>query len=316
MVSGYRDAMILVAALKSGIFENLADTARTPAAVAAGLNLDLRAVDIVLHALAAAGVLQKQDDTFRIDPGARPYLLGDSPETMVSILGHNVGMMHRWLELPTILQTGEPAARPERTAEQMRDFICGMENVSRQSSREVAEKVDLSGVGRLLDLGGGPGTAAIAFCRAHAFLEAVVWDLPGPVAIAGEQIETAGLAARITTAAGDFLSDDYGTGFDAVYISNIIHMLSPVDTLEILRRSAACLNPGGRVLVKDFYLYDDRVEPAFAAQFSVNMLASTVGGKSYTKTETEALLAEAGFGDLTAVPVATGSQVICGFLES
>jgi SAM-dependent methyltransferase len=316
MVSGYRDAMILVAALKTGIFENLNDKARTPTQVASDLNLDPRAVDILMHALAAAGILRKDSDTFHIDPAARPYLLADSPETMVSILGHNVGMMRSWLELPTVLQTGQPAPRPERTAEEMRDFICGMENVSRQSSREVAKKVDLSGVERLLDLGGGPGTAAIAFCQAYPDLTAVVLDLPGPVGIASEQITTAELAGRITTVAGDFHTDDYGTGFDVVYISNIIHMLSPDETLGILRRSAACLNPGGRVLVKDFYLDDDRLQPASAAQFSVNMLAATTGGKSYTGTETEALLTAAGFERLSTVPVAKASQVLCGFLES
>ena len=208
----------------------------------------------------------------------RPYLLADSAETMVSILGHNVGMMHRWLQLPTVLRTGEPVPRPEKSAEQMRDFICGMENVSRRSSREVVAAVDLSGVKRLLDLGGGPATAAITFCRSHAEMQAVVFDLPGPVGIAAEQISAAGLSDRITTVAGDFHTDSFGTGFDAVYISNIIHMLSPDETRGILGRAMACLNPGGRILVKDFYLHDNRVEPAFAAQFSINMLTATAGG--------------------------------------
>ncbi len=98
MVSGYRDAMILVAALKTGIFENLGAEARRPQTVAADLQLDARAVDVVMHALAAAGVLLKEGEAFRIDPGARPLLLADSPETMVSILGHNVGLMHNWLQ--------------------------------------------------------------------------------------------------------------------------------------------------------------------------------------------------------------------------
>jgi len=316
MVSGYRDAMTLVAALKTGIFANLGAEARRPQTVAADLQLDARAVDIVMHALAAAGVLNKEGEAFRIDPGARPLLLADSPETMVSIMGHNVGLMHNWLQLPDVLRTGQPAARPERTAAEMRDFICGMENVSRLSSHEVAAKVDLTGVRRLLDLGGGPGTAAIVFCQTHPALEAVVFDLPGPIGIADEQIAAAGLGERITTVAGDFHSDDLGANFDAVYIANIIHMLSPDETRALFERSRTCLNPGGRILVKDFYLDDDRLNPAFAAQFSVNMLTATAGGKSYTRAETLALLAETGFGGITAVPVAKGSQVLCGILES
>ena len=316
VVSGYRDAMILTAALKTHILESLGTTARTPADVATELNLDPRAVDILLHALAASGILIKNGDTFQIDPGAQPYLLADSPETMVSILGHNQGMMRSWLQLPTVLETGEPAPRPKTSPEMMRDFICGMENVSRRSSQEVVQKVDLAGSRRLLDLGGGPATAAITFCRAHENLQAVVFDLPGPVGIAEEQIAAAGLGERITTVAGDFHTDDYGTGFDVAYISNIIHMIGPEETRAVFARTRACLNPGGRILVKDFYLDDNRLEPAFAAQFSVNMLAATENGKSYTLTETLDLLRETGFGELSMVKIGAASQVISGYRES
>ena len=59
----------------------------------------------------------------------------------------------------------------------MEDFICGMENVSRKTSREVVEKIDLSQARKLLDLGGGPGTAALTFAQANPELEAVVFDL-------------------------------------------------------------------------------------------------------------------------------------------
>ncbi len=316
MVSGYRDAMILVAALKTGIFDALGAGARTPGQLAAGLALDERAVDILVHALAASGILIKNGEAFGLDPAVAPYLLADSPDTMASLLGHNVRMMHSWLQLPETLRTGEAAPRAKTTPEQLRDFICGMENVSRQSSQEVAEKVDLSGATKLLDLGGGPATAAITFCRAHGNLKAVVFDLEGPVGIGAEQIAAAGLQDRISTQAGDFHTDDYGAGFDVVYISNVIHMLSEVETQGIFRRSWACLKPGGQILVKDFYLEDNRLEPAFAAQFSVNMLAMTAGGKSYTLTETLDLLRNTGFGGLSTIAVAKGSQVVCGYRES
>ncbi len=316
MVSGYRDAMVLVAALKTGIFESLGTAARTPAGLATDLNLDTRAVDIVVHALAASGILIKAGDTFSIDPEVRPYLLADSPDTMASLLGHNVRMMAGWLQLPTVLRTGKQAPRDKTTPEEMRDFICGMENVSRLSSLEVVDKVDFTSAEKLLDLGGGPGTAAITFCGANPDLKAVVFDLEGPVGIGAEQIKAAGMEDRITTVAGDFHTNDYGSDFDVVYISNIIHMLSEEETRGIFRRSRACLKPGGQILVKDFFLEDNRLEPAFAAQFSVNMLAMTAGGKSYTLTETLELLKETGFGEFSSIPVAKGSQVVCGYRES
>ncbi|MEN8007411.1 MAG: methyltransferase [Candidatus Krumholzibacteriota bacterium] len=316
MAAGYRNSCILVAAVKTGIFEALGDEERTAAEVAAHLDLNARAVDVVMCALAAAEVLLARGDRFAIDPGARPYLLADSPETLVSIIGHNKSMLKSWVQLEEVLRTGAPAPRAERTAEEMEDFIRGMENVSRRTSSEVADQVDLSGAVRLLDLGGGPGTAALTFARANSGLECVVYDLEGPLGIACQQIRQAGLEDRVTTRAGDFLVDDLPEGFDVVYISNIIHMLRPDETRMLLAKAHRALVPGGRILVKDFFLEDSRIAPPWTAQFSVNMLVNTKGGKSYTFTEMEDLLAQTGYIDLESFAVAANSRVIVGYRES
>jgi ubiquinone/menaquinone biosynthesis C-methylase UbiE len=316
MAAGYRNSCILIAALKTGIFEALGGDFKTPATVAAANDLDERAVDVVMCALVAAEILVQDGEKFAIDPGARPYLIKGSSETMVSILGHNRTLLKNWVKLEDVLKTGEPVPRGERTQEELEDFICGMENVSRRSSEEVATRVDLSKAGRLLDLGGGPGTAALTFARANPQLQCVVLDLEGPVEIAKDQIRTAGLQDRVTTRVGDFHTDDFGRGFDVVYISNIIHMLSPDQTLQLLTRAGQALVSGGRVLVKDFFLDDSRTAPAWTAQFSVNMLVSTKGGKSYTLTEMSALLARAGFGGPETVPIPRNSLLISAKRES
>jgi predicted O-methyltransferase YrrM len=315
MTSGYRNSCILIAALKVGIFEALKDGSRTPAEVAADLDLDARAVDVVMCALAAAEILLEGNGRFRIDPGARPFLLAGGPETMASIIGHNRSLLRNWVHLEEVMRSGTPAPRTKKTPEEMEDFICGMENVSRRTSLEVADKVDLKVARRLLDLGGGPGTAALTFARAHPDLHCVVFDLEGPVGIAADQIQKAGLEDRVTTREGDFLADDLGEGFDVVYIANIIHMLSPGQTLELLKKAGGALVAGGRVLVKDFFLEDSKTTPPWTAQFSVNMLVSTEGGKSYTLTEIRDLLAQAGFVGLETVAIARNSLVISGRRE-
>jgi len=256
------------------------------------------------------GILHKEGQAFALDPGAAPLLLTDSPRTQASIIGHNLTTMRAWAQLDTVLATGEPAPRPERGEQELRDFILGMENVSRRSSEDVADRLDLGGVRRLLDLGGGPATASLVFARRWPDLHCVVFDLPGPVAIAEEQIAAAGLGDRVTTRAGDFHTDDPGTGYDAVYVSNIIHMMDEDETLALLRTCARALVPGGRLLLKDFFLDDDRVNPPAAAVFSVNMLANTARGKSYTRREAEALMRQAGFAPPQAVAVARHSTVL------
>jgi SAM-dependent methyltransferase len=309
-VSGYRNAMILVHAVKLGLFESLAGEPRTAPDVARERDLDARATEVVLCALAAAGFVRKDGDRFSLEPEAAAHLTAGGDRTQVSIIGHNLGLMRKWLRLDEVLRTGRPAPRGERSDDELRDFICGMENISRLSSREVAGKVDLGGARRLLDLGGGPATAALVFAERHPDLHCVVFDLPDAASIGAEQVAAAGLQDRVRMQAGDFLTDDIGTGYDVVYMSNIIHMLSPDETRAVLAKGYAALVPGGRVMVKDFYLDDDLTTPAWAAQFSVNMLVGTEGGKSYPRSEMLEMLTEAGFGPAEAVDIGAHSQVL------
>lgn len=316
MVAGYRESSLLIFGVKSGLFESLETGPLTAKEIAADRGLDERATGVVLHALCSLEVLEKEGDRFTIAAGARPYLLAGGTETKVSIIGHHRSLLRKWTLLDEVLQTGEPAPRNETTEEEMRDFILGMENVSRSSSEEVAEKIDLSGCRRLLDLGGGPGTASLIFARANPDLDCVVFDLPGPVAIADEQIAKAGLEGRVSTMAGDFHTDPLGGGFDVVYIANILHMMGPEEASALVNRAASALAPGGRLLVKDFFLDESRTSPSFAAQFSVNMLVATRGGRSYTRGDAERMFTAAGLAVSGSWTVATHSLVIEARRES
>jgi len=310
MVWGYKNAAVVLNALRVGVFEALGEDWHTADEVAAACRLDRRATEVVLLALAACDVVRLDGDRFSTEPGARPVLLEMGDTSQYFIYGHNLSMMRNWAHLEDVLRTGQPVPKKERSEQELRDFILGMENVSRLSSREASEKLDLAGARRLLDLGGGPGTAALTFAADNPDLACVVFDLPGPVDIAREQIAAAGLGDRVTTVAGDFLTDDYGTGFDVVYIANIIHMLGPDDTRRIFEKSRAALADGGRLMVKDFYLEPSRIAPAAGASFSVNMLVHTPAGKTYTREETLELLTAAGFGTVTSVEIGVMSSIL------
>ena len=312
VMRGYQASIVLLAAGKVGVFAALARESQTAAELADTLSLDPRALEIVLLALAADGFLEQEGDRFRIAAAYAPHLLPASPETLASILNHNHTCMLRWSALAEVLRTGKPAPRatPQPEGPELRDFICGMENLSRTSSAEVAEKIDMSPYRRLLDLGGGPGTSSLVFARRYPELSCVVYDLPGPLAIAREQIAAAGLGARVSTKSGDFLTDDLGDGYDLVYISNIIHSLGPADVSLLLRKVHGALVPEGTVMMKDMFLEDSRIRPRFAAVFSVNMLTATAAGKSYTFSETRQILAERGFHEFSSVPIASNSAVL------
>lgn len=323
LAAAYQDSLILLAANHLGVLAALQDGPRTARDLAGALDLDPRALETLLLALAGAEILeQKGPGTFALQPELAPYLAPAGEHSLHSIFDHHWHLVQRWSHLADVVRTGRPAPRPgageagRRDPRELRAFICGMKDISRRSSLEVADAVpELGDCRHLLDLGGGPGTAAITFCRRWPTLRAVVFDLPEVVPIAAEEIAAAGLETRITTLAGDYHRDplihDGQPLYDAVYVANIIHSLAPAETRRLLREAAGVLAPGGLLVVKDFYLEDSRTEPAAGARFAVNMLVGTEGGKSYTWTETEALLRDVGLGDLARRRVATASGLVC-----
>ncbi len=312
LAHGYQNSAILLTALHEGLIEAIGRETHLPAELAARLELDERAVDILLHALAAAGVLDRDDEgRFSLPPGNAAVLLRDGADSQARIFAHHYDLMRRWVKLDTTLHCGEPVPR-ETSTRKHRNYICGMRDVSRKSSREVAGNIDMSGARRLLDVGGGPATASLTLAAAHPDLACVVFDLPETVAIAREVIAASGLAERVTAVEGDYFVDDFGEGFDVVYISNIIHSIGAEAIALIYRKAHAALVPGGRIMVKDFFLDDDRCSPVFGARFAVNMLVASEEGRAYTRAETIAALENVGFCDFEVVDVAKHSQVIIG----
>ena len=59
------------------------------------------------------------------------------------------------------------------------------------------------------------------------------------------------------------------------------------------------MKPGGRMVILEFAVNDDRLTPPGAAVFALQMLASTKAGDAYSFHELEAMCHEADFGTVT-----------------
>lgn len=105
-----------------------------------------------------------------------------------------------------------------------------------------------------------------------------------------------GLSDRITFAGGDFNHDSLAGGpYDVAWLSHVLHSNGPEQCMELVRRTAAVLEPGGLILIHDFILDDSRDKPEFATLFALNMLINTAQGRTYSREEITAMLDTAGF---------------------
>jgi len=314
MASGFRESRILLSAFELGVFTALGEEKKTAAQVSELIGTDARATDRLMNALCGTGLLSKNGDCFRNSEAAGRFLVEGRPDYMAGI-GHYANLWDRWSTLTGAVQAGIAVeSRPvaDRGEEWLRSFIGAMHDRGNRQAPSIIAAIDLEGVSRVLDVGGGPGDFAMAFVRASDAITATVFDLPQVVPLTREYIEEAGLSERVDTMSGDYYVDDLGSGYDIVFLSAIMHSLSPDDCRVLLRKCADALDPGGTVVIQDWVMSEDRTEPAEGALFAINMLVNTRAGDSYTEAEFHSWLAEAGLTDMTTNETPSGSAQVTG----
>ena len=320
LVRGFRPGKIIMVATDLEIFNHLEEWC-TAEDIASRVGADPRAVSILLNALASLEVVHKEGERFRNGELSSRFLVRGQDDYRGAIVRHMHHTWWGWSDLEATVKRGHAdMAKSERwldrveepEAEWVREFIWGMHAIARDLAPHVATLVDLTGVKLLLDLGGGPATYAITFAQANPALKATVFDLPQPIDIAKENIRRHGLADRVDTMAGNFLKDDIGSGYDFIWISQILHSHTEDQCRLIIDKSAKALNPGGQMVIQDFFLNDDLISPPEAAMFSVHMLAVTPGGRAYTHRETAALMESAGLTTPVHQPTSPQTSILIG----
>lgn len=295
--TGYRNSILLLSANRLGIFDSLAGGPAPADVLARRLKLNRRALAITLDALAAMGLLNKRKGIYSCKPSLLPYLVTGGERYFGDLLNHHFNSLLNWMDLPKAVRHGGPARVGElkRSAKEHREFILAMSNLGRRYAEETLEYVDISRFKRMLDIGGGPGTFSIAFCKKNPGLSAVVFDLPQTIPIARDEIKRANMQHRIETAPGDFNMDPIGGGYDLVLISSILHSLSHTRTAALLGKVHRAMDPGGLLVIREFYLDETRTSPVHSAVFAVHMLISTDGGNCYTRSEITSAMRRSGF---------------------
>jgi 2-polyprenyl-3-methyl-5-hydroxy-6-metoxy-1,4-benzoquinol methylase len=284
--AGFMASRVLLTANSYRLFDRL-EKQKTAGEVASSLKLDKRAATILLDALTGLGVLKKSRGGYRNTAVASRHLVSGKPGYQGDIVRHYEVLWDNWSALNEVMLTGVPARR----SFDHHSFITGMHNLARGRVEEFMRALDLKGVKTALDLGGGPGTYAMVLAKKG--VDVTLYDRPETMRIARNMAKSAGV--RLTYRKGDFIHDPIGKGFDLVLVSHILHAYSPEESMDLLKKCADALNPGGTVAVQEVPIGDDMASPARGALFAVNMLVNTPEGRCYPPREIQEMLKEAGY---------------------
>jgi len=305
---------ILLTAYELGVFTALGDERKTSAEVASVLGTDPRATDRLMNALAVLGLLSKKGVAFANSRAAGRYLVAGKPEYMAG-LGHTVNLWDSWSTLTDAVRAGTSVfERPGGEAGELRtqSFIAAMHAGGSARAERLVAMLELDGVSRVLDVGGGSGAYAMAFARAREGIAVTVFDLPHVTPLTRDYVEKAGLSDKIDVVEGDAVEEKLPRGYDLVFMSQLLHSNSPEENEALVANGAASLNAGGRLVVQDFVVDEDRTGPPQAIIFALNMLVNTEGGDTYAEAEIRGWMEAAGLAGVARVDTDVETTLMIG----
>jgi SAM-dependent methyltransferase len=294
----YWETKILLTAAKLDVFSALDGRARTADETGAKIGADVRALELLLNALVAIRLLTKSGELYANTAVATTHLVKHSPQYVGHLLLLHDAEWSNWGKLAEAIKSGHSPVTQhvfETDPALGANVLSVLHRIGQQSGPDLAKRLALGHARSMLDLGGGAGTNAIAFCQVYPALSATVFDLPTTLPLTERTVKEVGLEARIALKAGDFNRDLLGGPYDVVLMSDILHYQDLATNAALVKKIHGHLNPGGRLVIKDRFLDASGTSPAWTAAFAVHILVNTERGSCYRTAEAIQWMQDGGF---------------------
>lgn len=302
-LTGYQRSAALKAAIELDLFTAIAEGVEDIEGLAARLNASRRGVRILCDYLVASGFLLRSGDGYRPGEVAATFLDRRQPTYL--------GSVSRFLNSDTLRLAFEDITNVVRRggtqlgdAGTMRpqhpvwvDFARAMQPLAAVAAGQLAQSLIARGFrpANALDVAAGHGLYGVRLAQAVPGLVVTALDWAEVLRVARDNAVHAAVADRLILRPGNALSDDLGGGYDLVLLPNFLHHFDPATVVAFLRRVINTLVPGGKVVVVETLVGEDRVSPAQAAMFGLVMLATTTAGDVFSESQLSDMLADAGF---------------------
>ena len=316
-LTGAWRARTVVAGVELDVFRQLAAGRRTPKEVAHATGASLRGITSLLDALTAIGYLRKTRGSYSLHPVAAELLVPGKKMYAGAIAQALSLTWDNWKTLDEAVRKGSPV-ETVNVAEKGKQFfprlVASLFPGSYAASQAAVARIpqrERRAIRDILDVAAGSGAWSIAFAEAIPSACVTTADFPEMTPITKKFAKKHGVASRYSHLEGDMRQADFGRdAYDLVILGHIIHSEGERHGKQLLRKAAAALRPGGKLLIAEYVPNDDRTGPAMPLLFGLNMLLQTEEGAVFTLREYTKWLKNAGFKCVSTIPVPPPTTVI------
>jgi ubiquinone/menaquinone biosynthesis C-methylase UbiE len=324
-INAYQRTAAIKAAIELDVFTSVGEGNHMIQLLAQRCSTSERGMCILCDYLVIIGLLTKENGRYVLTPDSAMFLdrrsrayIGGVIEFLLSPM-----VMEGFKDIAAAVRKGgtvlteEGALAPEHPM--WMQFARAMAPMMALRAQLIAEMVDDTPWQKLkvLDIAAGHGLFGIAFAQRNVQAEIIALDWPNVLEVARENAQKAGVSDRYRTIAGSALDTDYGSDYDLVLLTNLLHQFDEATCEQLLKEVHAALAKGGRVVTLEFVPNEDRVSPPLAASFSLMMLGLTPGGDAYTFAELEQMFKNVGFSrsELHPLSPALEDQVVISYMS-
>lgn len=303
MFQGLQVTSILRAGVELGVFDQIANGNDRAGSIAAAIGTDERGTRILLDALTALRLLER-DDSYRLTPLADAFLVTSRP----SYLGGMVNILAGSWAWTGYQRLTEAVTRGGTILDQHAEtpgvgfwevFAPSSTGIAAPAAHALAELLQGWAGPRerleILDIACGSGLYSLTLAAQHQRAHATLLDWANVLERAKDNVARLGLHECTSFIDGDVFTVDLGGPYDVIIASHIFHHFSEQRCLELMRRLGEALKPDGRLVIHDFVSGSPPADEPFPYLFSVIMLVWSHSGEAYSLSTYQKLLHEAGF---------------------
>lgn len=299
---GFIASKTLFAALNIDLFGRLSPAGKSSSELSAGTGIPEHRLLTLLTACVSLGLIALRDGRYENAPASEAYLVRSAPAYFGDYFRFQIDRqiypllegLNQALEGKAERSLYQQLSDPEEA-----DYFSRAQHAGSLGPAALLRRtVDLSDGRQLLDVAGGSGAFTITLCRRYPELRATILDFPAVTDVAKRFIAEAGLTDRVALLSGDAVNTPWPAGQDVVLMSYLLSGVPGASIQTLFDKAFHALEPGGRLLVHDFMVNDDRSGPRSAALWFMTLLFDPQA-ISFSAAELEPLAKGAGFVELS-----------------
>lgn len=296
---GHKQTATLRAAIELDLFTKVSEGAATFSELAEALGVSVLNTERIVVACAGLGLLEKDSHGYKNAPDVERFLVKGKPTYVGPWLLFASRDFDNWKNLKDYLVTDKAphvlGMYESLTDEMAREYHEATYSVGLGAGFLFSKHVDMRHRNLILDIGGGSGAYCIAALERYPHLKAIVMDFEPVTKMTREFVARWNLQDKITTLAGNFITDPFPQGPDVIIQASNLPQYDQEGLEKVMKKGLEALVPRGEYHVVGETVSDEKDGTLGPALWGLSEALDGSLGRAHSEKEVITYLENAGY---------------------